>query len=106
LLGLLEAELRPEEASPGAGGGAVVRLLPDFVAPTAVAVRRGGVGGSASGKALERRRSGWPVTVWRGTQSPAIVATKAANGREKASTKAVAWIYATISACTTKMRWS
>jgi hypothetical protein len=31
------------------------------------------------------------VTVWSGTQSPAIAATKAANEREKASTKAVAW---------------
>jgi hypothetical protein len=62
LLGLLEPEIRSEEASPGARGGAVTEPLLEIAAPTAAAIRRGGDDGSVAGKA-SWRRSGWAAAV-------------------------------------------
>jgi hypothetical protein len=50
LLGLLELEIRSEEASPGARGRVVTEPLPEIAAPTAMAIRRGGGDGSVAGK--------------------------------------------------------
>jgi hypothetical protein len=67
----------------GAGGGAMAGLPPDFAAPVTMAVRRGGSGGSSSGKASGRRRSGW-ATDFRSEVAgtvPAAVTSKTARRR-------------------------
>jgi hypothetical protein len=55
----VETEIGPGEALPGGGGRAMAGLSPDFAAPIVAVVRRSRGGGSASGEASGRRRSGW-----------------------------------------------
>jgi hypothetical protein len=64
----VETEIGPGEASPGADGGAMAGLPPDFAAPVAEAVRRAAVvarrrgrlqgGGEVVGRRIFGRR--WP----------------------------------------------